>query len=360
MANVVILGAGLMGSAFSTPLADNGHQVRLVGTYLDGDIIEEVHESRTHPRLRVRLPDAVTPYTYDRLAEAMAGADLVVVGVNSLGVEWAAMMLGEALPPQVPVLMLTKGLEGDGSSLKLLPHVFAEGLPDRLRAGLRIAAIGGPSIAGEVAVRRHTCVVVTGTDAALLEQLAAMLRTPHYHVWPNPDFVGVETSVALKNIYALAVGVVGGLLEKEGIGSNDAVMHNLAAAIFAQGVWEMVYLVELAGGKRESVYTLPGAGDLYVTSMGGRNGRMGRLLGMGMPYSDAKRQQMREETIEGAELALAIGPTIERMVHAGKIDAARVPLLRAMIQIVCNDAPVDIPWDAFFAGMGAGVDSAGA
>lgn len=350
MANVVILGAGLMGSAFSTPLADNGHQVRLVGTFLDGDIIEEVHESRTHPRLRVRLPDAVTPYTYDRLAEAMVGADLVVVGVNSLGVEWAAMMLGEVLPPQVPVLMLTKGLEGDGSNLKLLPHVLAEHLPRHLRQGVRIAAIGGPSIAGEVAVRRHTCVVVTGADAALLESLAVMLRTPHYHVWPNADFVGVEMSVALKNVYALAVGVVGGLLEKEGQASNDAVMHNLSAAIFAQGLWEMVYLVEMAGGKRETVYTLPGAGDLYVTSMGGRNGRMGRFLGMGMPYSEAKQRHMAEETIEGAELALAIGPTVEQMVLDGKVDPARIPLLRMMIQIVCNDAPVAIPWDSFFKG----------
>lgn len=350
MANVVILGAGLMGSAFSTPLADNGHQVRLVGTHLDGDIIEEIHDSRTHPRLRVRLPDAVTPYTYDRLGEAMPGVDLVVVGVNSLGVDWAAMMLGEVLPPGVPVLMLTKGLEGDGSGLRLLPHVLAGGLPDSLRAGLRIAAVGGPSIAGEVAVRRHTCVVVTGTDPALLEQLAAMLRTPHYHIWPNSDFVGVEICVAMKNVYALAVGVVGGLLEKEGKGSNDAVMYNLSAAIFAQGLWEIAYLVEVAGGKRESVYTLPGAGDLYVTSMGGRNGRMGRLLGMGMAYSDAKREHMREETIEGAELALAIGPTIEQMVEAGTLDPARIPLLRAMIQIVCNDARVEIPWDAFFAG----------
>ncbi|HXF61690.1 MAG TPA: 2-dehydropantoate 2-reductase N-terminal domain-containing protein, partial [Caldilineaceae bacterium] len=178
MANVVILGAGLMGSAFSTPLADNGHQVRLVGTHLDGDIIEEIHESRMHPRLRVRLPDAVTPYTYDRLGEAMRGADLVVVGVNSLGVEWAADRLGEALAPSTPVLMLTKGLEGDGERLRILPEVLRDGLPPALQSGLRIAAIGGPSIAGELAVRRHTCVVITGPDAALLDQLAALLRTP--------------------------------------------------------------------------------------------------------------------------------------------------------------------------------------
>ncbi len=351
MGNVVILGAGLMGSAFSTPLADNGHAVRLVGTHLDDEIIEEVHESRVHPRLRVRLPDAVTPYTFDRLGEAMDGADLVVVGVNSLGVDWAAMMLGEVLRPGTPVLMLTKGLEGDGAQLRLLPHVLAGGLPADLADGLPLAAIGGPSIAGELAVRRHTCVVITGTAAAPLEQLAGMLRTPYYHVWPNRDFVGVEMSVAMKNVYALAVGLVGGLLEKEGREANDAVMFNQAAAIFAQGLWETAYLVEQYGGRQETVLTLPAAGDLYVTSMGGRNGRMGRLLGLGVPYTEAKKKHMSADTIEGAELALAIGPTVEQMIEAGKLDAARLPLLRAMVTIVCNDARVQIPWDGFFAGL---------
>jgi glycerol-3-phosphate dehydrogenase (NAD(P)+) len=94
---------------------------------------------------------------------------------------------------------------------------------------------------------------------------------------------------------------------------------------------------------------LPGAGDLYVTSMGGRNGRMGRWLGLGHHYIDAKRKHMAAETVEGAELALAIGPTVETMIAQGKLDGRRLPLLRAMIQIVCNDATARIPWDDFFA-----------
>jgi glycerol-3-phosphate dehydrogenase (NAD(P)+) len=128
-------------------------------------------------------------------------------------------------------------------------------------------------------------------------------------------------------------------------------MFNQAAALFAQGLWEIVYLVDTMGGRRETVFTLPAAGDLYVTSMGGRNGRMGRWLGLGMSYSDAKRRHMADVTIEGAELALAIGPTVEQMVSDGQLDAARLPLLRAVIQIVCNDAPVNFPWDQFFAGQ---------
>jgi glycerol-3-phosphate dehydrogenase (NAD(P)+) len=323
--------------------------VRLVGTHLDDEVIEELHESGVHPRLRVKLPASVIPYSYDRLGEAMVGADLVVVGVNSLGVEWASMMLGQVLAPETPVLMLTKGLEGDGERLHLLPDILRGGLPAAVQSSVKIAAIGGPSIAGELAVRRHTSVVITGQDQGLLDRLVSLLRTPYYHVWTNSDFIGVEVSVAMKNVYALAVGIVGGLLEKDGTGADGYVMHNLAAAIFAQGLGEMAYMVEVMGGQRATVLGLPGAGDLYVTSMGGRNGRMGRWLGLGHHYIDAKKKQMAAETIEGAELALAIGPTVEKMVYEGQLEGRRLPLLRTMIQVVCNDAIARIPWDDFFA-----------
>src|SRR5512139_1858837 len=144
MTNIVILGAGLMGTALSVPLADNGHAVRLVGTHLDGDIVEEIHESRVHPKLRIRVADSVEPYTYDRLAEALRGADLVVLGVNSRGVNWAAAMLG-LLPPSVPVLAVTKGLVGDERGLHILPDVLRAGLPAGVREAVKISAIGGPS-----------------------------------------------------------------------------------------------------------------------------------------------------------------------------------------------------------------------
>jgi glycerol-3-phosphate dehydrogenase (NAD(P)+) len=254
------------------------------------------------------------------------------------------------LSPDVPLLFLTKGLAGEQDSLQILPHALRDGLPAQLRNTVRLAAIGGPSIAGELATRRHTCVVVSGSDKVLLDKLAGLLRTPYYHIWTNTDLIGVEVCVALKNVYALAVGLVIGLLEKEGAAINGAAMHNTAAAIFAQGLAETAYLVAHMGGRQQSVFTLPGAGDLCVTCQGGRNSRMGRLLGLGLPYSEAKIKHMPDDTIEGAELALAIGLTIATMVAEGKLDGARLPLLQTMIDIVCEDAPVVIPWDAFFVG----------
>ncbi len=350
MANIVVLGAGVMGSAFTMPLADNGHRVNLVGTHLDTDIIEEIHETHLHPRLGTKLRATVAPYTYDRLGEALQGVELVVIGVNSLGIDWAGEMLRETLPVGTPLLFLTKGLSGEGDHLELLPHRLRRHLTPAQQRNTPLLAVGGPSIAGELAEERDTCVVVTGDDSALVNKLATMLRTRYYHVWPSTDMVGVETCVALKNLYALAVGCVGGLLAKTGKAGNEAVMHNLAAAIFAQGLWETAYMVDFMGGQRRSVFTLPGAGDLYVTSMGGRNSRMGAYLGQGMPYSVAKREYMADVTIEGAQLAQAIGPTIETLMAQGKLDPVALPLMKTMIDIVTHDAPVEFPWDAFFAG----------
>jgi len=350
MDKVIILGAGLMGTAFSFPLADRGYQVNLVGTHLDTDIIEEIHQNGVHPKLRSRVPDGVKPYPIAGLAEAISGVDLVVLGVNSLGVGWAADVLGHALPPGIPVLMLTKGLSGVGDKLSILPDILRGGLPPALREGLSIAAVGGPSIAGELSSRRHTCVVFAGTDEALLEKLRKWLQTPYYHVWTSTDLIGVETCVALKNAYALAVGLVHGWLERDGVADNGAVMHNVAAAIFAQGLYEIAYLVGHLGGQLSSVYSLPGAGDLYVTSMGGRNGRMGRLLALGWSYQEAKAKYMPDETVEGAELLVEIGPALESLVESGELDGARLPLLLTMAQVVCKGAPLDIPWERFFQG----------
>jgi glycerol-3-phosphate dehydrogenase (NAD(P)+) len=99
----------------------------------------------------------------------------------------------------------------------------------------------------------------------------------------------------------------------------------------------MAYMVRFMSGQIHNVYRLPGAGDLYVTAQGGRNCRMGRLLGLGLPYSQAKANYMPDETIEGAQLAQAIGPTIEAMIARGELDGAALPLLQTMIKIVCQD-----------------------
>ena len=148
------------------------------------------------------------------------------------------------LPAGVPIILLTKGLRGGGNSIDILPRVLGAQLRTDQRAG--ICGIGGPSIAAELAARRQTSVVLAGPDQALVDRLSEILRTPYYHVWPSTDLVGVEVCAALKNLFALGVGTIAGLLERSPV-TSEARMHNPASALFAQALWEMEYLVGTLG-----------------------------------------------------------------------------------------------------------------
>ncbi len=349
MAVITVVGAGVMGTAITFPASDNGHEVRLVGTHLDEEIIRSCRDRRYHPRLRRTIPDAVQPFSYREIGGAVAGAEIVVLGVNSNGVHWAAEALGPHLQPGQIILMVTKGMEStpDGR-LELLPDVLRGRLPASLRDQVRYAAIGGPSIAGELAGRRHTSVIFASRDAGVLPRLQQVFQTPYYHIWTSTDIVGVEVCVALKNPYALAVGLATGLLEKQnGPDAAGAHMHNYAAALFAEGLAETAYLVQLLGGQPETVYSLPGAGDLYVTTQGGRNSRMGRLLGLGMSYSDAV-EEMPQETIEGVDATIAIMPAVEQMMARGIIAPDALPLLRTLHHILTRNSEVTFDFNSFF------------
>jgi glycerol-3-phosphate dehydrogenase (NAD(P)+) len=121
-------------------------------------------------------------------------------------------------------------------------------------------------------------------------------------------------------------------------------MHNAAAAVFSQALGELEHLVHALGGRVETVLGLAGAGDLFVTCQGGRNGRMGRLLGRGLRYREAKAEHMPDDTVEGAELALTAGPTLAEWWTNGRLDPETVPLSRALIDAICHDHSFAIPW----------------
>lgn len=348
MAKIVILGAGVMGSAFSLPPSDRGHDVRLVGTHLDRRIIESVAQSGWHPGLKSPLPESVRPYTYDRLGEALGeDCDLVVFGVSSPGVGWACRQLAPLLSRPLPIMILTKGLVADDSGLRIIPEVIAARLAELGAPASPVAAVAGPCIAGELAARRHSSVILTHSDRALIDWLIELVAAPYYHPRPNPDQVGVEVCAAFKNLYAIGVGSSEGLLERDGVAENGARMHNPAASLYAQAVTEMNLLVSHLGGLTETVRGLAGTGDLYVTIQGGRNSRMGKLLGAGLRYSNAKAERMPDDTIEGAELALAIGPALESEMAAGGLGPTALPLAHSLIKAICHDALLEFPWTAF-------------
>jgi glycerol-3-phosphate dehydrogenase (NAD(P)+) len=344
MAIVTVLGAGMMGSALTVPLVDAGHEVRLVGTHLDRDIIGALVDRGFHPKLRLELPRAVRPYQLEALGEAMLGVDVIGVGVSSPGVRWAAERLAPWLAPGLPVVMISKGLAWDGQTLTLLPDQFAASSGC---STVEPAAIAGPCIAGELGRRVETSVVLTGRDPAVLGRLGALMGTPYYHLVISRDVAGVEVCAALKNAYAMGVGFGAGLDERHGGKGGSVAQHNYEAAVFAQAMLETERLVVALGGARSTVLGLAGTGDLTVTCNGGRTSRFGKWLGMGLGIDEAVRR-MEGATLECLDILGVLAEALPVLEGRGLVRRSELPLLVHLTEVALEGRPVEVPFDRFF------------
>ena len=352
MARVVVVGAGMMGTALCTPLADAGHDVRLVGTPLDDAWVDSMEASLVHPKLGIPLPSGVLPFHFRELGNAMSDVDIIALGVSSAGVLWAAATVAPFLRADVPVIAVTKGLvETSAGVLRVLPDVFREALPTQLQPLVCPAAIGGPCIAGEIARRVPTCVVFTGRDPSALRRLADSFATRYYHIRVSTDVMGVEVCAALKNAYAMAVGIGSGLHERTGGTLGPVAYHNCEAAIFTQACLEMDMLVRALGGDRSQVPHLAGVGDLFVTCSGGRSSRFGRLLGLGMTCDEA-RAKMPNDTLECVDTVRVVGGALPALIARGCIMARTLPLMRHLYEVIVENKALQIPFHRFFGRVG--------
>jgi glycerol-3-phosphate dehydrogenase (NAD(P)+) len=248
----------------------------------------------------------------------------------------------------VPVLLVTKGLEDDANGdLLTFPVALDRMLPAAQRGRIRFNGIAGPCTAHELAARRQTAVVVTGTDPATLATLRDVLANAYYHVWTSTDVTGVEVCAALKNAYALGVSLAVGQMETLGR-DGLAGAYNPQAALFGQGCLEMRRFVELLGGDPAQVSWLPGAGDLYVTVFGGRTVTLGKLLGKGMPFAEARRV-LAGVTLESVEITTRAARALPRLEERGLARMVDFPLLLHLDRILNHGEPVAIPWESFLA-----------
>jgi glycerol-3-phosphate dehydrogenase (NAD(P)+) len=320
--------------------------VRLIGTPLDTEIVHALRDSRRHPRLARELPPLVRCYLAPELEAAAADADAFVLGVSSAGVAWAAAVLAPLLERQPrPVAMLSKGLELASDGVCVLSDAFAAAV-GRAAPACAPVAVCGPCIAGELAQRVPTLVVLSGRDPAVARTFADWLITPYYLPRVSSDVRGVQICAALKNAYAMGVALGAGLHERGGGERGSVAMHNYEAAVFARALVEMGTIVAALGGDVASVWGLAGSGDLTVTCNGGRTGRFGALLGRGHSASEA-RALMAGATLECLEV-LAV---LERALADGLLGGLTrgdLPLLTHLIELGLHDAPLALPLAEFF------------
>jgi len=263
MKTITIIGAGMMGSALAFPARENGNEVRLVGTHLDREIIDNCKKCDRHPKFNKDFPAGIKYYQIEELQEAIKGADFIIGGVSSFGVEWFGDYVLPQLEEGVPVISVTKGLMNteDGTLLTYL-DVWQAKL-DELGKNIPLNAIGGPCTSYELVAHDQTEVAFCGKDIEILRMMKEAMKTYYYHISLSTDIVGVESAVALKNGYALGIALTIGLNQKE-FGLDSELHFNSQAAVFGQAVREMRKLLVMQGAPDMNNLVI-GAGDLYVT-----------------------------------------------------------------------------------------------
>jgi glycerol-3-phosphate dehydrogenase (NAD(P)+) len=332
------------------PFCDNGMKVTLVGTHLDSAIIQTVRQSGLHPKLKVTLPSQVEAVEHETLGAALQNdPDFILLGVSSAGVSWAIDQLAATLTRPIPIVMITKGMQPEAHTLSTLPDRVARELKARLGFDVPVAAIGGPCIAGELAVRRPTGTVIVARDENLARKFCAQFANAYYLPRASTDMIGVELCAAFKNFYAIAVGWAHGQNEILVATENSARNNNAAAVLFDQAIREMLALSEAMGGTPESVWGMPGAGDLYVTCQAGRNSRLGHALGRGLTYAEAKAGPLKDETVEGAELGIAVAQSLRNLVGSGTVSHDSIPLALALLDVLTAGKTFVPPWQQMHA-----------
>ena len=347
MSKIVIIGAGAMGSAFAFPCLDNNHDINIVGTHLENEFIDSLKNNNNfHPGLNLSMPEGIKIFKFEKLNDLLKlKVDLIVLGISSKGIEWAADQLhsvykGSKLPK---LLMLTKGLSIYENKYELLVDKLERLLSSKGMTDINISAVGGPCLATGLANKVHSSVVIANKDIKIAKFISDMLSNIYYHTSYSDDLNGVEASAAIKNIFSMAIGASKGLCSDNVSDEiRDKNYLNTASALIKQSIHEMEIFVQHLGGKKETVKGLAGLGDLYVSSGGGRNSKMGEYIGQGMTFSEAKKIKMNKVTVEGADLAIEIGRKINQ-----DFDKTKLPLMLAMINSITQDKKLNLEWKYF-------------
>jgi glycerol-3-phosphate dehydrogenase (NAD(P)+) len=289
---VAILGAGGWGTALAVHLARVGHDACLWAR--DPSLTEEMRVRRANA---VYLPDVTFPeelrVTCD-MEDAVTGADFVVLAVPSHGARQVLRAASTLVRPGITIVSAVKGLEQD-TLLRM-----SEVVDNELRSGVRVAVLSGPAFAAEVARRLPTAVSVASRDADVVEQVQADFRAQYLRLYGTADVVGVEFGGALKNVIAIAAGVVEGL----------SLGHNALAGLITRGLAEMTRLACAEGARRETLAGLSGLGDLVLTCTGSlsRNRHVGIELARGRVLADIlSGMKMVAEGVRTTAAALALG-----------------------------------------------------
>lgn len=322
METAAIIGGGSFGTAMACAARRAGLNVKLWAR--EADVVEAINGGRGNPFF---LPDvALEPgiRASSDLSEAVDAVDFVLMVVPSQFLRGVAVEMRANLPPGVPVVSCSKGIEL--GSCALMPEVIAEALP-----AARVGVLAGPSFAKEVALGLTTGVTIACTDQALALRLAKTLSSAHFRAYASDDPLSATIGGAFKNVLAIACGIA--IARKMG--------ENMRGLLIARGLHEMARLARAKGGNPINLLGLAGSGDVTLTCMGtqSRNTTFGIALGEGR--SPAEILAGRNVVTEGVKTAAAI-TELGRRLHVS------VPIAAAVNRIVREESTIEEAFSELF------------
>jgi len=318
MKNILIIGGGAMGSAFTVPCLENNNKVTITEPYSKLFIRNLSSKNKFHSALRMNLPKKLKfrKFSDGLLKEKF---DLIAIALSLSGINFIGNQL-KKLNIKTPILVLTKGLKYEKKSKRIL--TISELLKKTYNVS-NISILKGPCLAKELARKNQTSVIVASKNINTAKKIGKMISTNYYLTEFSKDIIGVEVCSAIKNIYSMIIGAGQSL--------------NASSNLFQKSVIEMSYLTKYFKGKEETTLGLAGVGDLYVSAAGGRNSKMGSYLGKGFNFKTAKKRFMPNDTVEGEQLAREIAPFILK-----KIDKKKVPLMTNLLRTIISNKKLKI------------------
>jgi glycerol-3-phosphate dehydrogenase (NAD(P)+) len=309
---VAVLGAGSWGTALSIHLARGGHAVALWGR--DGAVAETIRSQGLHPRRLGGIPIPPQVAATADLAEAIEDAEVILLSIPCASYRSVLTSLPVSTAPR-RFLSTAKGL--DAETGRRMSELVRESFP-----AAAVAAISGPTFADGVARGDPSAAVVADAGEGLAREIQSAFSTPSLRLYSSEDLVGVELCGALKNVVAIAAGIVSGL----GFG------HNTLAALVTRGLTEIGRIVRARGGSDRTVHGLAGVGDLFLTCTGqqSRNRFVGEQIGGGRSLAEVLAEM--PEVAEGARTCLAV-PTMAARV------GTEAPIAEAVVRVLYEGVP---------------------
>ena len=318
MKNILVIGGGAMGSAFTIPCLENNNKVTITEPYSKNFIKDLSSKNKFHSSLKINLPKKLK---YKKFSNELLKQkfDLIVIALSLAGIDFIGKYLRDS-KTKAKILVLTKGLKYEKKRKKLL--TISEQLKKNYDL-INISVLKGPCLAKELGRKNQTSVIIANKNIKIAKWIGKSIATKYYLIEFSKDVIGVEVCSAIKNIYAMIIGAGQSL--------------NTSSSLFQRSINEMKYFTRYFKGKEPTTLGLAGVGDLYVSAAGGRNSKMGNYLGKGYTYKAAKKKFMSKDTIEGEQLIREIGPFVLK-----KIKKNNIPLMNNLIRTILNNKKLKI------------------